>query len=149
KRYPHADVGAAERLLMQARGHTSGDDPNLRSSTLERTVLLVTDGVFSMDGDIAPLQQLARLATESDAYLLVDDAHGIGVLGAHGKGTLERCGLAADAVPLLIGTLGKALGSFGAFVAGDALLMDYLSQHARSYVYTTALPAPVAAATRA
>jgi 8-amino-7-oxononanoate synthase len=134
KRYQHADADSAAQLI--------GED-------LGNTAVVATDGVFSMDGDVAPLAALSRAARAADAWLVVDDAHGLGVLGTHGRGTLEECGLDADAVPLLVGTLGKAFGSFGAFVAGDAALIDYLMQKARSYIYTTALPQPVAAASRA
>ena len=111
--------------------------------------MIATDGVFSMDGDIAPLTELAALAAQHDAWLLVDDAHGLGVLGAHGGGSLELAGLDATQVPLLVGTLGKAFGSFGAFVAGSRDDIDLILQRARSYIYTTALPPAVAAATRA
>ncbi len=115
----------------------------------EATRLLVTDGVFSMDGDLAPLPQLAQLARETNAWLIVDDAHGLGVVGATGRGCCEQFGLGLDAVPVLIGTFGKAFGTFGAFVAGDADLIEYLLQKSRTYIYTTALPPAVAAATRA
>ena len=139
KRYAHADVAAASRAVEQAA-----------AGPRKRRMLLVTDGVFSMDGDVAPLPQLAALAArQPDTWLVVDDAHGFGVLGATGGGTLEHFGLPAAAVPVLVGTLGKALGSFGAFVAGSAELIDWLIQSARPYIYTTALPQPVAAATRA
>jgi 8-amino-7-oxononanoate synthase len=133
KRYAHADAAAAGAALA--------DDP-------ARTALLGTDGVFSMDGDLAPLAALARVARRAQAWLVVDDAHGLGVIGASGRGTLEQCGVGAAEVPVLIGTLGKAFGSFGAFVAGEAALIEYLIQKARSYIYTTALPQPVAAASR-
>ena len=102
-----------------------------------------------MDGDLAPLPALARIAQRGGAWLLVDDAHGLGVLGEEGRGTLEHFGLGETEVPILVGTLGKALGTFGAFVAGSADLIDYLIQRARTYVYTTALPPAVAEATRA
>jgi 8-amino-7-oxononanoate synthase len=131
RRYAHADVRAAERALEQ------------------RAALLVTDGVFSMDGDTAPLKELSELATARDATLVVDDAHGLGVLGARGRGTLEAAGVDARAIPVLIGTLGKAFGTFGAFVAGEAALVEHLLQHVRTYIYTTALPPAIAAATRA
>jgi 8-amino-7-oxononanoate synthase len=134
KRYPHCDATAARRLLAE-------DTP--------RTAVLATDGVFSMDGDIAPLKALSEATREHDAWLIVDDAHGIGVLGANGRGALELAGLDSEQVPVLVGTLGKAFGSFGAFVAGSDDLIDILIQRARSYIYTTALPQPVAAATRA
>src|SRR6185437_180423 len=102
-----------------------------------------------MDGDIAPLAALAEAARAHAAWLVVDDAHGIGVLGPKGRGALEIAGLGCEEVPALVGTLGKAFGSFGAFVAGSADLIELLIQRARSYIYTTALPQPVAAATRA
>jgi 8-amino-7-oxononanoate synthase len=133
-RYTHADAAEAERLLDEAPAHTA---------------LLATDGVFSMDGDLAPLPALARCARRHDLWLIVDDAHGLGVIGANGGGVLEHFELGSDAVPVLVGTLGKAFGSFGAFVAGSAPLIEFLIQKARTYLYTTALPQPVAAATRA
>ena len=133
-RYAHADALEAARLLDADAAHTA---------------LLVIDGVFSMDGDLAPLPQLARCVRRRDLWLIVDDAHGLGVVGADGGGVLEHFGLGSDAVPVLVGTLGKAFGSFGAFVAGSAELIEFLIQKARTYVYTTALPQPVAAATRA
>jgi 8-amino-7-oxononanoate synthase len=134
KRYAHADAAAAARLV---------------EAEPARTTVLATDGVFSMDGDIAPLPQLARLARAQQAWLIVDDAHGLGVVGESGGGVLEHFGLDEEAVPALVGTLGKAFGSFGAFVAGSAALIEFLIHKARTYIYTTALPQPVAAATRA
>jgi 8-amino-7-oxononanoate synthase len=133
-RYGHADAQSAERLVAA--------DP-------ARTALIGTDGIFSMDGDLAPVPQLARAAQAHEAWLLVDDAHGLGVIGASGRGTLEHFNLGVDAVPVLIGTLGKAFGSYGAFVAGSSELIEFLIQKARPYIYTTALPQPVAAASRA
>lgn len=138
RRYAHADSAAAARLLC-----------NPSAAERRAGTLLITDGVFSMDGDLAPLPELCALCADAHATLLVDDAHGLGVLGASGRGTLEHFALPVEAVPVLIGTLGKAFGSFGAFVAGDADLIEHLLQQARSYIYTTALPAAVAAATRA
>jgi len=134
RRYPHCDAAAARRLLGEAT---------------PQTTVLATDGVFSMDGDIAPLAALSDAACAHDAWLVVDDAHGIGVLGANGRGAVELAGLGCDEVPVLVGTLGKAFGSFGAFVAGPEDLIELLIQRARPYIYTTALPQPVAAATRA
>jgi len=133
-RYAHAAVDEAARLAAVDPAHT---------------VLLATDGVFSMDGDLAPLPELSRCARRHGLWLVVDDAHGLGVLGARGGGVLEHFGLGSDAAPVLVGTLGKAFGSFGAFVAGSAALIELLIQKARTYLYTTALPEPVAAATRA
>ncbi len=134
QRYRHADALDAARLLESSNG---------------KTTFIATDGVFSMDGDIAPLLQLAALAAQHETWLLVDDAHGLGALGAKGGGCLELAGLDATQVPLLVGTLGKAFGSFGAFVAGSRDVIDLILQRARSYIYTTALPPAVAAATRA
>jgi 8-amino-7-oxononanoate synthase len=100
-----------------------------------------------MDGDLAPLPELARACRVANAWLLVDDAHAFGVVGATGRGTCEHFGLTSDDVPILVGTFGKAFGSFGAFVAGDADLIDFLVQKSSTYIYTTALPPAVAAAT--
>ena len=138
-RYRHNDVADAARLLAPDEG----------AMQVGSAVLIATDGVFSMDGDVAPVAELAALAQQHQAWLLVDDAHGLGVLGAQGGGLLEQAGLTGQQVPLLVGTLGKALGTFGAFVAGERDLIDYILQRARSYIYTTALPPAVAAATRA
>jgi len=134
QRYPHADALALEAALAESRAETR---------------LVVTDGVFSMDGDLAPLPELVRVARNGNAWLVVDDAHGLGVLGGEGRGTLEYFGLGDTEVPVLVGTLGKALGTFGAFAAGSDDLIEYLIQRARTYVYTTALPPAVAEATRA
>ena len=106
--------------------------------------LIVTDSVFSMDGDIAPLAELSRLARRHDAWLMVDEAHATGVFGPHGGGVAEELGLSA-AIEIQMGTLGKALGGFGAYVAGSRQLIDWLVNRARSFVYTTALPPSVAA----
>ncbi|MEA3640687.1 MAG: 8-amino-7-oxononanoate synthase [Lamprobacter sp.] len=131
--------------------HSSHASQTRVSTDRKQRRLILTDGVFSMDGDLAPIPALASLASHSDAHLMVDDAHGIGVLGAGGRGTLEHLGLdgpeAEAAVPILVGTLGKAIGTFGAFVAGSSDLIDYLIQRARSYIYTTALPPALATAT--
>jgi len=135
-RYAHADADQARELL------TSLDE------SID-TKLLISDGVFSMDGDVAPLPALAASARAAGAWLIVDDAHGLGVLGARGRGVCEHFGLESGDVPVLIGTFGKAFGTFGAFVAGDADLIEFLLQKSRTYIYTTALPPAVAAATRA
>ena len=130
QRFAHCDVAALERKLARADG--------IR--------LVVTDGVFSMDGDTAPLGELAAACGRHDAWLMVDDAHGFGVLGERGAGSTEAAGLDASAVPVLMATLGKALGTAGAFVAGSELLIEALIQQARTYIYTTALPPAVAGA---
>lgn len=106
--------------------------------------LIVTDSVFSMDGDIAPLAEMGRLARDYDAWLMVDEAHATGVFGPHGAGVVEELGLSST-VEIQMGTLGKALGGFGAYVAGSRHLIDWLVNRARSFVYTTALPPSVAA----
>lgn len=130
QRFPHNDVAALRKKLVAA------DGPRL----------VVVDGVFSMDGDTAPLAELADLCAAHDAWLMVDDAHGFGVLGERGVGSTELAGLTPSAVPVLMATLGKALGTAGAFVAGSELLIEGLIQQARNYIYTTALPPAVAAA---
>ena len=109
--------------------------------------LVAVDGVFSMDGDIAPLPELVKLCQQHQAHLMVDDAHGFGVLGPQGGGCAEHFQLSTAELPILIGTLGKAFGTFGAFVAGSHTLIETLIQLARPYIYTTALPPAVAAAT--
>lgn len=134
KRFRHNDI---EHLRRQMAGQTDGE------------AMVAVDGVFSMDGDLAPLPELARCCAERGAWLLVDDAHGFGVLGREGRGSVDHFGLGQAEVPLLMGTLGKALGSFGAFVAGSEALIETLIQQSRSYIYTTALPPAVAEATRA
>ena len=129
-RFPHNDLTALEAKLRAA------DGPRL----------VVVDGVFSMDGDSAPLAALAAMCSARDAWLMVDDAHGFGVLGERGVGSTEMAGLVADDVPVLMATLGKALGTAGAFVAGSELLIEGLVQQSRNYIYTTAIPPAVAAA---
>lgn len=109
---------------------------------------IISDGVFSMDGDLAPLDKLVKLSKENSATLMIDDAHGIGVLGNRGRGVIEHFNLDAVEVPVLVGTLGKAFGTAGAFVAGSEVLVETLIQKSRSYIFTTAMPAAVAAATR-
>ncbi len=133
RRYPHADADGA---LRQLRGNPEG------------AALLATDGVFSMDGDVAPLRELALAAHAQRALLYVDDAHGVGVLGPDGRGSVAAARL-PGAPPLQLATLGKALGGYGAAVLGDASMIDHLAETARPYVYTTALPPAQAAATLA
>lgn len=131
-RYAHADTGLLEQAMASA---PPGE------------YLVATDGVFSMDGDCAPLPELATLADRHAAWLMVDDAHGLGVLGPGGRGSVAAAGLGLSGVPVLMGTLGKAFGTFGAFVAGSHDLIETLIQAARTYVYTTAPPPAVASAT--
>ena len=134
KRYRHLDFGHAKTILLKSNANKK---------------LLTTDGVFSMDGDQAPLHELTEICRQTETLLLVDDAHGFGVLGKTGAGSLEQHEICVGDGVLMLGTLGKAAGSFGAFIAGDAVYIDSLLQQARSYIYTTALPPSVAAATRA
>lgn len=122
---------------------------NKLSASKKNEKMVMTDGVFSMDGDLAPVAELAQLCKQHQAWLMIDDAHGFGVLGQQGKGLLEHSAIPIEQVPIYMGTLGKAVGTAGAFVAGSEELIEYLIQHARSYVYTTAMPAAVAEATRA
>jgi 8-amino-7-oxononanoate synthase len=134
RRYPHNDLSRLQQLVQ-----ASSSDKKL----------IVTDGVFSMDGDEAKLAELASLAAESNSMLMVDDAHGLGVLGDSGAGLLEKHDLDEKQVPVLMATFGKSLGTAGAFVAGSDDLIETLIQRARTYIYTTAMPPAVMAATRA
>jgi 8-amino-7-oxononanoate synthase len=129
--YRHGDVGHVESLL--------------KKSVHARRKLIVTDGVFSMDGDIAPLPELASLAGKYSAILMVDDAHATGVLGKTGRGTTEHFNLTGR-VHIQMGTFGKALGSFGAYVTGSRDLIDCLINRSRSFIFSTALPPAVCAA---
>ena len=131
-RYAHADPADLEARMGAGGGHR----------------LVATDGVFSMDGDVAPLSGLASVCARHGAWLMVDDAHGFGVLGPEGRGSVAAAGLGQAEVPILMGTLGKALGTAGAFVAGPEVLIESLIQFARPYIYTTAMPPALAEATR-
>jgi len=132
--YPHGALETLERKLSEPRPAAS-------------RVLVVTDAVFSMDGDAADLPGLVALCARHEALLLVDEAHATGLLGPHGAGLCEAQGVAGR-VPLVMGTLGKALGSFGAYVAGPTELRDHLVNTCRGFLFSTALPAPVVAAAR-
>ena len=133
RRFPHLDTAVLSGWLASERGSLS-------------TVL--TDGVFSMDGDLAPVHQLSKLSSQFNSLLIVDDAHGFGVLGAKGGGILEHLSVSQSEVPLVMGTLGKAFGCFGSFVSGDDLLIEWLLQTARTYLFTTAIPPAIAGAAR-
>ncbi len=135
KIFPHKDTRALEKLLQQAQGY--------------RRRLIVTDGVFSMDGDLAPLPRLVELAEKYRALLMVDDAHATGVLGYRGAGTADHFNLEGK-IHIQMGTLSKAVGSAGGYIAGSRKLIDYLRNKARSFIFSTALPpAVIAAATTA
>ncbi|KPX05958.1 8-amino-7-oxononanoate synthase [Pseudomonas syringae] len=159
-------VGQGDTVLEDRLNHASLLDAGLLSgarfsrylhndvtsltSRLEKSVgdtLVVTDGVFSMDGDIADLPALAQAAKAKGAWLMVDDAHGFGPLGANGAGIVEHFGLSMEDVPVLVGTLGKSFGTSGAFVAGSEELIETLIQFARPYIYTTSQPPALACAT--
>lgn len=129
-RFAHNDVAALEKLLQ---------------ASTARHKLVTADAVFSMDGDIAPLAAYLELCERYDAYLYVDDAHGFGVLGPQGRGSLKHLGLQSPRL-IMMGTLGKAAGVAGAFVAGEKIVIDYLIQYANSYIYTTPAPPPLSAA---
>ena len=129
KRYRHADYDHLQQLLDSEH---SGE------------TLVVSDSIFSMDGDLADVPRLAAMSRAHDALLMIDDAHGFGVLGDQGCGVTQASGLTPNEVQVYVGTLGKALGGYGAFVAGSDDLIEYLTQFARSYIYTTAMPAAVA-----
>ena len=132
--YRHNDTDHLESLLSARRR--------------ARQTLIVTDGLFSMDGDLAPLPELCRLAKTYEAELYIDDAHGTGVMGSNGRGTAEHFGLDAD-LPFQMGTLGKAFGSSGAYLAGSSTLIRYLMNTSRSFIFTTAPPPSSAAAVTA
>lgn len=140
------DAGLLSGARFQRFLHNDVENLQLRLERSQaRRRMICVDGVYSMDGDMAPVDKLATLAKQHDALLMVDDAHGFGVLGNQGLGVCEQFALTQQEVPILMCTLGKALGSFGALVAGSRLLIDSLIQYARPYIYTTALPPAVAA----
>jgi 8-amino-7-oxononanoate synthase len=144
-----AGLASGARFARFQHGDVAGLQARLLRLDRQARTLVMSDGVFSMDGDVAPLRELAGTCRNAGAQLLVDDAHGFGVLGATGAGSVQEAQLGLDDVPILMCTLGKAAGTFGAFVAGSATLIEALLQRARTYIYTTALPPAVAAATRA
>lgn len=151
-RLNHASLLDAARLsgarLKRFRHRNLAELETALGETESERALIASDGVFSMEGDLAPVRELASLARRMGCWLMIDDAHGVGVLGERGAGLLEQQGIKPAEAPILMGTLGKALGTFGAFVAGSEELIEVLIQQARTYVFTTALPPAVAAATR-
>jgi 8-amino-7-oxononanoate synthase len=142
------DGGLLSGAKFKRYRHNELDDLQIKMKDAARRRLIVTDGVFSMDGDLARLPELATLASNNDAWLMVDDAHGFGVLGKNGGGIVQQYDLNQAQVPVLMGTFGKAFGTFGAFVAGSDVLIETLIQKARTYIFTTAIPVAVAQATR-
>ncbi|GAA6144236.1 8-amino-7-oxononanoate synthase [Thalassolituus maritimus] len=133
-RYRHQDYDQLTQLLQNSI-------PDAPAQTL-----IVSDSIFSMDGDLADIERLSQICTDHDALLMVDDAHGLGVLGEQGCGVRGHFNLTPHQLPVYVGTLGKALGGYGAFIAGEETVIDYLTQFARSYIYTTAFPPAIAEA---
>jgi 8-amino-7-oxononanoate synthase len=143
------DAGLLSGARFQRFLHNDLHNLQSRLKKTEATrKLIVVDGVFSMDGDCAPLPELALLAQKNNAWLMVDDAHGFGCLGQYGGGAAEHFTLSQNELPILMGTLGKSFGTFGAFIAGSETLIETLIQFSRPYIYTTAMPPAIAAATR-
>lgn len=132
QRYPHCNHEILAKLLQ---------------SETTNNKFIITEGLFGMDGTTAPLQKIMSLAKQSQATVLLDDSHGIGILGPKGKGSIELAHLTSQNLPILIGSFGKAFGSYGAFVAADSLVIESIKQSARTYIYTTAIPPALAAAT--
>lgn len=144
------DGGLISKARLQRYLHN--DIKNLQQKFLKTDAksetLVLTDGVFSMDGDIANLPALSNLCKIKNSWLMVDDAHGFGTLGETGRGCLEHFSLNSDDIPIYMATLGKAIGTSGAFIAGSEALIESIIQKARTYIYTTAMPAAIAEATR-
>jgi len=132
KRYPHKDMDNLEDMLRVSDGF--------------RRKMIITDTIFSMDGDIAPLPKIVELAERYNAWVYIDEAHATGVLGKDGKGAIEHFGIEADKIQVQMGTLSKAVGSFGAFICGSKTLIEYLINRSRGFIYTTSLPPAICAA---
>lgn len=146
-RLNHASLQEAGMLSpARMRRFAHNDMAQLAKQLKPKAGLIVSEGVFSMDGDQGDWRGLSALAKQTSNWLMIDDAHGLGVLGKQGRGTLSEQGVAVDKVHIHMGTFGKALGVSGAFIGGSQVLIDYLHNHARSYVYSTHLPPPQAAA---
>jgi 8-amino-7-oxononanoate synthase len=144
------DGGLLSGATFKRYLHADSENLQAKLNRLDaKKTLIVSDGVFSMDGDLAPLLDLIEVANQNQAGLMIDDAHGLGVLGSTGGGMVEHFSCSPDDVPILVGTFGKAFGTAGAFVAGSDELIETLIQRARTYIYTTAMPAAIAEATRA
>lgn len=133
KRYRHRDTAHAQQLLVESKALAK---------------IIVTDGIFSMEGSVAPLKELNALSKSEKSLFIIDDAHGIGVSGQHGRGSIEELGLSTSHVDILIGTFGKAFGSAGAFVAGNKEMIEFILQKARTLTYSTAMPVALAAAAK-
>ncbi len=149
QRYLHNDVTSLKQKLENTCNNLKNTNTKFKTAKNKNAEKLVlTDGVFSMDGDIANLPALSTLCKENKSWLMVDDAHGFGTLGKTGKGSLQHFSLGADDIPIYMATLGKAIGTAGAFIAGSEALIETIIQQSRTYIYTTAMPAAIAEATR-
>ena len=142
-----AGLNCGAKLVRYRHNDMSHLQQKLNSDHADK--LVVTEGVFSMDGDSAPLVQIQQITDDHHAWLMVDDAHGLGVLGDEGKGTVNALGMASDSVDITMATFGKAIGTMGAFVGAGADTIEYLIQFCRHYIYSTAMPPAMAAATLA
>ena len=140
-RYPHKDIEALDKLLNRPPAPAAAGS----SRVPRQKKLIITDSVFSMDGDIAPIPELLRLAEKYDCLLMIDEAHATGVLGKNGRGALEHFGIKANERIIQMGTLSKALGGLGGFVCGSGELIDYLVNRSRSFIFSTSLPAALCA----
>ena len=146
RRFKHNDLSHLESLLSSVC-QSQVPDAVGNSDANQQDILIASEGVFSMDGDVAPCEDIAELAAKYNAWFMLDDAHGMGVLGDNGFGTVEALNLSQQQVPVVMGTFGKAVGTAGAFIAGSQTLIDYLVNFSKHYVYSTAMPPAQAVAT--
>ena len=146
RRFKHNDLSHLESMLSNGY-HSQLSDAVGNSDANQQDILIASEGVFSMDGDVAPCEGIAELAAKYNAWFMLDDAHGMGVLGENGFGTAEALNLSQQQVPIVMGTFGKAVGTAGAFIAGSQTLIDYLVNFSKHYVYSTAMPPAQAVAT--
>ena len=146
RRFKHNDLSHLESVLSNVC-HSQLSDAVGNSDANQQDILIASEGVFSMDGDVAPCEGIAELAAKYNAWFMLDDAHGMGVLGENGFGTAEALNLSQQQAPIVMGTFGKAVGTAGAFIAGSQTLIDYLVNFSKHYVYSTAMPPAQAVAT--
>ena len=146
RRFKHNDLSHLESVLSNVC-HSQLSDAVGNSDANQQDILIASEGVFSMDGDVAPCEGIAELAAKYNAWFMLDDAHGMGVLGENGFGTAEALNLSQQQVSIVMGTFGKAVGTAGAFIAGSQTLIDYLVNFSKHYVYSTAMPPAQAVAT--
>ena len=146
RRFKHNDLSHLESVLSNVC-HSQLSDAVGNSDANQQDILIASEGVFSMDGDVAPCEDIAELAAKYNAWFMLDDAHGMGVLGENGFGTAEALNLSQQQAPIVMGTFGKAVGTAGAFIAGSQTLIDYLVNFSKHYVYSTSMPPAQAVAT--